>query len=119
MGTVMTPFTTALQNSARARQSGRESGRESVTRMCNLPQWPISASEKDRPMTARKKLEQEARQLTEIIKVTCKELDSRTLADADREQLRKQVDLRIAARKHILKQLWVTPKWAAGESRQP
>jgi hypothetical protein len=70
-------------------------------------------------MTARKKLEKEAHELTEVIKAAFEELDSRTLADADRRQLKKQIDQGVAARKHILKQLWVTPRMAAGESGQP
>jgi hypothetical protein len=69
-------------------------------------------------MTARKKLEQEAHELKEVIKATVEELDSKALADADRQQLKKQIDQRVAARKHILKQLWVTPRIEASQSRQ-
>jgi hypothetical protein len=71
------------------------------------------------PMTARKKLEQEAHELKEVIKATFEELDSKAIADADRQQLKKQIDQRVAARKHILKQLWVTPRIEASQSRQP
>jgi hypothetical protein len=46
------------------------------------------------------------------------ELDLKALADADRQMLKKQIDQRVAARKHILKQLWVTPRIEAGQSRQ-
>ena len=70
-------------------------------------------------MTARKKLEQEAHELKEVIKATFEELDSKAIADADRQQLKKQIDQRVAARKHILKQLWVTPRIEASQSRQP
>ena len=61
-------------------------------------------------MTARKKLEQEAHELKEVIKAAFEELDLKALADADRQMLKKQIDQRVAARKHILKQLWVTPE---------
>jgi hypothetical protein len=37
-------------------------------------------------------------------------LDSRTLPNAKREHLQKEVDLRIAARKALLKRLWVIPR---------
>ena len=69
-------------------------------------------------MTARKKLEQEAHELKEVIKAAFEELDLKALADADRQMLKKQIDQRVAARKHILKQLWVTPRIEAGQSRQ-
>ena len=75
--------------------------------------------QKRSPMTARKKLEQEAHELREVIKATFEELNSKALADADRQMLKKQIDHRVAARKHILKQLWVTPRIEAGQSRQP
>ena len=61
-------------------------------------------------MAPGKDLKQEARQLTEIIKATCQMLDSRTLPNAKREHLQKEVDLRIAARKALLKRLWVSPR---------
>jgi hypothetical protein len=70
-------------------------------------------------MTASKKLEQEAHELKEVIKAAFEELDLKALADADRQMLKKQIDQRVAARKHILKQLWVTPRIEAGQSRQP
>jgi frataxin-like iron-binding protein CyaY len=66
-------------------------------------------------MTARKKLEQEAHELKEVIKAAFKELDLKALADADRQMLKKQIDQRVAARKHILKQLWVTPRIVGAE----
>ena len=46
-------------------------------------------------MTARKKLEQEAHELREVIKATFEELDSKALADADRQMLKKQIDQRV------------------------
>jgi hypothetical protein len=58
----------------------------------------------------RKELEQEARQLTEVIRATCGMLDSRTLSSTWRERLQREVDLRIAARKALLKRLWVSPR---------
>jgi hypothetical protein len=60
-------------------------------------------------MTARKELEQKAHQLTELINATYDALNSKELNDSRRECLRKQVDLRVAARKQVLKWLWVTP----------
>ena len=68
-------------------------------------------------MTARKELEQKAHQLTELINATCDVLDSRELNYSRRQCLRKQVDLRVAARKQVLKWLWVTPHMDV--SRQP
>ena len=70
-------------------------------------------------MTTRKKLEQEAHELKEVIKAAFEELDLKALADAERQMLKKQIDQRVAARKHILKQLWVAPRIEAGQSRQP
>ena len=61
-------------------------------------------------MAPGKDLEHEARQLTEIIRATWQMLDSRALPNAKREQLQKEVDLRIAARKALLKRLWVIPR---------
>ena len=58
----------------------------------------------------RKDLEQEARQLTEVIRVTCGMLDSKTLSSARRERLQREVDLRIVARKALLKRLWESPR---------
>jgi hypothetical protein len=66
---------------------------------------------------ARKELEQKAYQLTELINATYDALDSKELNDSRRERLRKQVDLRVAARKQVLKWLWVTPHMDV--SRQP
>ena len=60
-------------------------------------------------MTARKELKQKAHQLTEMIHATYEALDAIALRDPHREHLRKQVDLRVAARKQVLKLLWVTP----------
>ena len=60
-------------------------------------------------MTARKELEQKAHQLTELINATHDALDSKDLPASRREGLRKQIDLRVAARKQVLKWLWVTP----------
>ena len=68
-------------------------------------------------MTARKELEQKAHQLTELINATYDALNSKELNDSRRECLRKQVDLRVAARKQVLKWLWVTPHMDV--SRQP
>jgi hypothetical protein len=61
-------------------------------------------------MRPRKDLEQEARQLSEVIGATCRMLDSRTLPNAKREHLQREVDLRTAARKALLKRLWVSPR---------
>ena len=61
-------------------------------------------------MAPEEDVEQEARQLTEIIRATCQMLDSRTLPNAEREHLQKEVDLRTAARKALLKRLWVSPR---------
>lgn len=57
----------------------------------------------------RTELEQKAYQLTEMIQATHEALDAIASRDPHREQhLRKQVDLRVAARKQVLKLLWVT-----------
>jgi hypothetical protein len=61
-------------------------------------------------MAPRKGLEQEAQQLTEIIRATCRMLDSKTLSNTKRERLQREVDLRTAARKALLKRLWVSPR---------
>ena len=61
-------------------------------------------------MTARKELEHKAHQLTELTNATCDALASKELSDSRREGLRKQVDLRVAARKQVLKWLWATPQ---------
>jgi len=66
-------------------------------------------------MTARKELEQKAHQLTELINDTYDVLDSGELNDSRRQCLRKQVDLRVAARKQVLKWLWVTPNMDLSE----
>ena len=68
-------------------------------------------------MTPKRKLEREAHQLSESIQATCRMLDSRTLPDASRRRLRNEVDLRTAARKSILKYLWVSPRSSAAEQR--
>ena len=60
-------------------------------------------------MTVRKELKQKAHQLTEKIHATYESLDAIALRDPRREHLRKQVDLQVAARKQVLKLLWVTP----------
>src|SRR5262245_17410969 len=70
---------------------------------------PYNADDGDWMMTARKELEQKAHQLTELINATHDALDSKELNDSGREGLRKQIGLRVAARKEVLKWLWVTP----------
>jgi len=60
-------------------------------------------------MTVRKELKQKAHQLTEMIHSTYEALDAIALRDPHREHLRKQVDVRVAARKQVLKLLWATP----------
>ena len=60
-------------------------------------------------MNSERKLKREAYQLSESIQATCQILDSRSLTDASRKRLRSEVDLRTAARKSILKHLWVSP----------
>ena len=67
-------------------------------------------------MTARKELELKAHQLTELINATCDALDSKELIDSRRESLRRQIDLRVAARKQVLKWLWVTPHMDPAEN---
>jgi hypothetical protein len=66
-------------------------------------------------MNPKRKLEREAHQLSESIQATCQMLDSRTLTDANRKRLRSEVDRRTAARKSILKHLWVSPRTGVGE----
>jgi hypothetical protein len=66
-------------------------------------------------MNPNRKLEREAHQLSESIQATCRILDSRTLPDASRKRLRNEVDLRTAARKSILKHLWVSPRTGVAE----
>jgi hypothetical protein len=60
------------------------------------------------------KLKREAHELSESIQATCQMLDSRPLT-ARRKRLRREVDLRIAARKSILKHLWVSPRTGVAE----
>ena len=69
-------------------------------------------------MRPRKDLEQEAQQLTEVIGATCRMLESRTLPNAKRARLQREVDLRTAARKALLKRLWVSPRTGATISNQ-
>jgi hypothetical protein len=66
-------------------------------------------------MNIERKLKREAYQLSESIQATCQMLDSRTLPDASRKRLRGEVDMRTAARKSILKHLWVSPRTGAAE----
>ena len=61
-------------------------------------------------MNPKTKLEREAHQLSESIKATCEMLDSRPLTDSSRKRLRSEINLRTAARKSILKHLWVNPR---------
>ena len=60
-------------------------------------------------MDPKRKLECKAHELSESIQATCRMLDTRSLPDASRRRLRNEVDLRTAARKSILKHLWVSP----------
>jgi hypothetical protein len=60
-------------------------------------------------MTVRTELEQKAHQLTELINAAYDALESAGLNDSRRAGLKKQADMRIAARKQVLKWLWVTP----------
>jgi len=59
-------------------------------------------------MALRKDPQQEARQLTEVLTATCRLLDSTTLPTARRMHLQREVDLHTAARKALLKRLWVS-----------
>ena len=66
-------------------------------------------------MNPNRKLKREAHHLYESIQATCQLLDSRPLTDASRKRLRSEVDLRTAARKSILKRLWVGPRTGVAE----
>ena len=66
-------------------------------------------------MNTERKLQRKAYQLSESIQATCQTLESRPLTDARRKRLRSEVDLRTAARKSILKHLWVTPSTGVAE----
>jgi hypothetical protein len=66
-------------------------------------------------MNTKRKLERKAYQLSESIQATCQMLDSRALTDARRKHLRNEVDVRTAARKSILKHLWVSPRTGVAE----
>jgi hypothetical protein len=66
-------------------------------------------------MTLKRKLERQAQQPSESIQTTCKLLDSRPLTDTRRKRLRREVDLRTAARKSILNHLWVSPRAGVAE----
>ena len=59
-------------------------------------------------MALRKDLQQEAQQLTEVLIATCRLLDLTTLPNARRMYLQREVDLQTAARKALLKRLWVS-----------
>jgi hypothetical protein len=53
-------------------------------------------------------LQQEVRQLTEVLTATCRLLDSTTVPNTRRMHLQREVDLQTAARKALLKRLWVS-----------
>jgi hypothetical protein len=66
-------------------------------------------------MALRNDLKQEAQQLNEVIRASCQLLDSRKLPDANRERLQREVDVGTAARKALLKRLWVSPRGLRGQ----
>ena len=70
-------------------------------------------------MALRKDLQQEARQLTEVLTATCRLLDSTTLPDDRRMHLQREVDLQTAARKALLKRLWVSRATTVRNGNEP
>jgi hypothetical protein len=60
-------------------------------------------------MTARKELEQKAHQLTEMINAAYEALNAKAPGDPHREHLKRQIDLRTAARTQVLNCLRASP----------